>query len=251
MDELLFLGYRPGLSAVHRLDPRLKLAIAVLATAAAAACGPAGLLALLAAAAAWHCVAGFAPAAGGVRALLPLAALIVAARGLTEPGAARWLLFSVAGLRLGLLYSLRLLVMALVGTLLVSTTTAAALRAAIGWLLRPLPRGYGARAATMAGLVMTSLPLLSAELREIRLARAARLADRRRSFRQRALSLVRPLLRKALLRSDTLAAAMDARCYSQAVRPAPLPAPRPWEYAAFAAAAAAIAAAAALDRLLR
>ncbi len=249
MAESPLPGCRPGRSAVHRLDPRLKLALAVLATAAAAAAGPAGLLALLALAAAAHGVAGLAPGRGTVRALLPLAALIVASRGLTVPGGSRWLLFSLAGLRLGVVYALRLLVMALAGSLFVSSTTATALRAAVAWILRPLPRGRGARAAMMAGLTLASLPLLARELEQIRLARVARLADRHPSLRERILSFARPLLRKTLLRADTLAAAMEARCWSETAAPARLPGLRPWEWAASAAAAAALAAALALGSL--
>ncbi len=249
MAEITLLGYRPGRSAVHRLDGRLKLALAILATAAASAAGPPGLLALLAMVAAAHVAARLAPAPAALRAIAPLAALVVVTRGLSEPAGPRVLFFSVDGLALGAVYALRLLVMALTGSLLASTTTTMALRASIAWVLRPLPRRAVNRASTMAGLVMGSLPLISRELDRIREARAARLAERRRSFRERALSLARPLLRKTLLRADTLAAAMDSRCYSESARPAPLRGPAPWEWAAFGLAACAVAAAAALTFL--
>ncbi len=240
MAELTFLGYRAGRSPVHRMDVRLKLGLTALATVAAGAAGPAGLASLAAFTGALYAVAGFAPAAGGLRALLPLAAIVTAGRALAEPGG--------AGLISGLFYSARLLLMALLGSLLASSTTVAALRAALSWLLQPLHRRVGARAAAMAGLVMASLPLLGREVELVRLARAARLAERARSMRERALSLLRPLVRRSLLRADTLAAAMEARCWSDAAAGPPLPAPKAWEWAAFSASAAAICAAALIRR---
>jgi biotin transport system permease protein len=235
MADLSFLGYRAGRSPVHAMDARLKLGLTALATVAAGTSAPAGLAVLAVLAAAFFALAGFAPAPRALRALLPLAAIVVAGRTLAEPG--------TAGLLGGLLYCARLLLMALLGSLLASTTTVAAFRAALAWLLRPLRAGVGPRAAAMASLAMASLPLLGRELELLRLARAARLAEKNRSIRERALSLLRPLVRRSLLRADALAAAMEARCWSEAAAGPPLPAPRPWEWGAFAGSALATAAA--------
>ncbi len=259
--ETAFFQYRPGRSPLHLLDPRLKLALAALATAAAACAGPAGLAGLFALACALFVMAGFAPALGrglparearlpsmgstpalgrgftpalgGLRALLPLCLIVVLGRGMTEAEGPRWLVFSPPGLLSGLLYAGRLAVMALFSSLLVASTTTGALRSALGWILSPFPRRLRARTVTMAGIAMASLPLLAREMAEVRLARAARLADRARPLSRRLLSMARPLVRKTLLRADTLSAAMEARCYSDAVKAAPLPAPGVGQWIAF------------------
>jgi energy-coupling factor transporter transmembrane protein EcfT len=236
MSDVPLLGYRAGTSPVHRLDVRLKLVLTAAATAVAAAAGPPALLALLAVTAALYGVAGLAPQRSTLKAVAPLALIVVAGRALSGPVPAGWLFISPAGVLAGLLYALRLAEMALLGALLAHTTTATALRAAIAWLLRPLPASVGLRAATMAGLVMSSLPVLARQAAEVQAARAARLAERAPRVTERILSLVRPVLRKTLLRADTLAAAMEARCYRESGSPPPLGAPRAWEWAAFASA---------------
>jgi energy-coupling factor transport system permease protein len=246
MLETAFFRYRPGRSLVHRLDPRLKIALAALATAAAASAGPVGLTVLTALLCALFAAAGFAPALGrgstpGVlRALLPLSLMIVLGRGFGDTEGPRWLAFSLPGLLSGLLYAWRLAVMALSGSLLVASTTSGALRAALAWILSPLPRRVGARTATMAGIMMASLPLLAREISEVKLARAARLADRARPLSRRMVSMARPFVYKTLLRADTLSAAMEARCYSYAacaVTAAPLTTPDAGQWAAFFACA--------------
>jgi energy-coupling factor transporter transmembrane protein EcfT len=234
MADAPLLGYRAGTSPVHRLDVRLKLAVAAAATGIAATGGPPALLALLAIATALYGVAGLAPQRSTLKAVAPLALIVVAGRAVSGPVPAGWVLVSPAGFVEGLLYALRLAEMALFGALLAHTTTATALRAAIAWLLRPLPDGVGLRAATMAGLVMSSLPIVARQVAEVQAARAARLAERAPRLAARVLSLVRPVLRKTLLRADTLAAAMEARCYRETGSPPPLGAPRAWEWAAFA-----------------
>ncbi len=251
--ETAFFQYRPGRSPLHLLDPRLKLALAALATAAAAYTGPLGLAGLLALVCALFAMAGFEPrapgapaaipsrgvprrgsgalrhptlrlpryarqaAAGlGLRALLPLCLIVVLGRGMGEAEGPRWFVFSLPGLLSGLSYAGRLAVMALFSSLLVASTTTGALRSALGWILSPLPRRLRARTVMMAGIAMASLPLLARETAEVRLARAARLADRARPLSRRLLSMARPLVRKILLRADTMSAAMEARCYSDA-----------------------------------
>ncbi len=220
--ETAFFQYRPGRSPLHLLDPRLKLALAALATAVAAYAGPMGLAGLFALVCALFVMAGFAPSSGGLRALLPLCLIVVLGRGMGEAEGPRWFVFSLPGLLSGLLYAGRLAVMALFSSLLVASTTTGALRSALGWILSPLPRRLRARTVTMAGIAMASLPLLAREMAEVRLARAARLADRARPPSRRLLSMARPLVRKILLRADTMSAAMEARCYSDAVTAAPL-----------------------------
>lgn len=223
--------YLPGSSPLHRLDPRVKIALSVALAIALftrhtylALAIYAGVLAL------GLVLSGLAP---GVvwRALRPalwLIAITFVVQLLFASGIplAEWGPFHVTahGIQLAVFLSVRLLLLVLAGLLLTMTTAPVPLTDGLAWLLRPLshlkvPTEEIALTVTIA---LRFIPTLVAELQAITVAQRARGA----SFDgggplRRARSLVPvlvPLFVISFKRADELAVAMEARCYEPGVR---------------------------------
>ncbi len=222
MAELTPFGYRRGSSILHRIDPRFKLlfvALVGLACWRASFTGLAlvtGLFALLAADARVRAGALLK----SLRWVLLLLGLVFAARALSEGGeplAAAWgVAVTRQGILSGLLVGWRLLLVVLAGVFLSATTRAAEVRAAVHWLLEPIPRVPAGRVATMMGLLLRFVPLVLEQAAENAAARRARGIEARKNPVYRLRMAVIPLLRKSFQRADHLALAMEARCYSEA-----------------------------------
>lgn len=210
------------------LDPRVKL---VLLAAWSIASLPLGLPALAA--------FGLPPAVigwreGALRGLerrpcILFAALlffVFSARALSHAGEPLFTVFGFAVSREGSLsgaeVALRLLLVFLLGAMLVATTTATEVKAAVEWFLRPLPGVPAARIGTLLGLMVRFVPLVLAEIEAMREAQAARGAERRRNPVRRILLLAVPALRRIVLRAERLALAMEARCYRDERTPRPM-----------------------------
>lgn len=203
------LGYEPGDTLAHRLDPRTKLAVQLtFAVAAFAHTDPQGLAALTGVAALALAGARLSPVSvvRGYRFLFPLFAAAVLFELVTlgppwvEPAAA------VAPL----LASYRTLLIVAVAAGYVRTTPARASRAAVQWAIPGKP---GRLLGAGVGLVFRFLPLLRRDLAAIRDAESARLGGRRPT-RERLATVGATGLRRALARSDRLATALSARCFS-------------------------------------
>lgn len=214
------VGYRPGRSRLHRLDPRVKLAAAVLLSVGAMGAGAAGLLLLSAVLffAAW--AAGIPPLRflADLRYFLLLLIAVTLVRAWAVPGPP---LVSVWGLTLsrngvveGALIAWRLGAVAVVGLLLVATTRTAAIRDALTWLFRPVPWLPEGRIAVMLSLLVRFLPVILLRAGETGDAQRARCVECRRNPVYRLRRFAVPLLRRVFLDADALAAAMDARCYT-------------------------------------
>jgi energy-coupling factor transporter transmembrane protein EcfT len=220
MAELTAVGYRPGRSFPHRLDPRVKLAAAALFAFGAMGAGPSGLGLLAGVLLAGFLAARISPLdlLADLRYFPMLLASVVLVRGWAVPGppafSAAGISFSEVGLREGALIAGRLGTVAAAGLLLVATTRIAAIRDAIVWLLRPVPGLPEGRVAVMLSLLIRFLPVILFRARETGEAQRARCVERRRNpvYRLRRFSV--SLLRRVFLDADALAVAMDARCYS-------------------------------------
>lgn len=214
------VGYRPGRSRLHRLDPRVKLAAVGLLSAAGMGAGPAGLLLLSAILLAAGLAAGISPPRffSELRYFFLLLAGVALARAWAVPGpplvSFPGVSLSEIGLREGALIAWRLGTVAAIGLLLVATTRTAAVRDALIWLFRPVPGLPEGRIAVMLSLLVRFLPVILLRAGETADAQRARCVERRRNpaFRLRRFSV--PLLRRVLLDADALAVAMDARCYT-------------------------------------
>lgn len=215
----LVYGYRERSSPLHALDARVKLAaLAAISLASlqaglfalALACGVAlGLLAL-ARCSLIDCLAG-------LKWYLVLLCCVMLARTLTTPGDplfdSPWLPASRQGLLSGLVFSGRLLVIALFGLLITFTTRPSHIRASVEWFLRPIPFIPHQQVATMVGLLVRFIPVILNQSAELGDALRARSIDNRRNPLRRITFLAMPLLRRIFVTADRLASAMEARCY--------------------------------------
>jgi energy-coupling factor transporter transmembrane protein EcfT len=227
MTDRVFLQYRHSESLLHSMDARFKLLAMILLCVSIFAAGPISLagLTLLTVILLRACGIRAARLIRDLKPLFVLMLFVVLARTLTGSGAVwldlGWLRLSKPGLEAGLLAGWRLLIVALLSSLLISTTRLSHMRSAIARIGRPLPFLPAARLATMFGLTLGFVPLILLEAGEVLEAQKARCVESRRNPLLRVYSFVVVLLRKVFLRGDHLALAMEARCYSdQAALPA-------------------------------
>ena len=218
MAQLVF-GFRPQQTFLHALDARVKLAALVcISMAGMRAELPALALALLVAALLFHRArCSVLSAFFGMKWYLVLLGCVFAARSLTTPGDAvfdhSWLPLTRQGMHAGLLAAGRLLVIALFGLLLTVTTRPSEIRAAVEWLLRPVPFIPHRQVATMIGLLVRFIPVILAQSAEQQEALRARLMENCKNPLRRTTALCMPLLRRTFVTADRLASAMEARCY--------------------------------------
>jgi len=215
--------YLPRASAVHRLDPRLKIALLVLfslsvlrtdaLTLAAAAC----LLSFVSRLALIPWRALYLP----LRTVAPLALMVLLAHVLmSDAGPA----FSRAGWTKGALLAGQCLVLVLAASLLTATTSYLELIGAMGRLLRPLRylKLPVQDIPLMLSVALRFVPVLAEEARKIGEAAASRGADPgtgsifRRVRHIAALAL--PLAVQCLLRAQYLAESIEARGYGSGER---------------------------------
>jgi len=216
MGELTTIGFKPGRSMLHRLDPRTKQLI----------------LMLLSVASLWGDVPFLATASIVMVLLFRLARLRVR-RLLLEIRYFLFLLTFVFFVRavslndqlfpvvnveqtvVALIVCWRLLLVVFMSVLLISTTRTGDIRAALVWGLKPLPFVNERVAATMVGLVVRFLPLILFQANEISDAMRARGIERRKNPVVRLTRFTITLFRRVFLRADELVDTMQARCYSE------------------------------------
>ena len=228
MAELSALAYRPGVSALHRLDPRLKVVLAAVASGVSLNAGAAGLVWLGCALVGGVLCARVRPGAGAgeLRWLGVLLAFVFAARAVATDGApvfsAPGITVTAEGLRDGALVCLRLALAYLIGALVVATTRSSEIRAAVRWFLKPVPLVPADRIATMLGLLVRFVPLILEESARTAEVQRSRAIENRRNPVYRVSRLAMALMRRVLTVADRLALAMEARCYSEARTAPPL-----------------------------
>lgn len=221
MAELTAITFIKKQSPLHRLDARVKLVlVALLGLSSVHAEAPG--LGVLSAALIW---AGFlirlplGRVLSEMRFLLLLLAAVWAVRALATPGDA---LITLAGVSLsrqgameGALISWRLLLVAATGILFVFCTRPSAIKAAVQWLLKPLPLVPEKRVAVMLSLVVRFIPVILNQARDTLDAQRARGIENRRNPVVRLSRLAVPMLRRIFSDADQLALAMESRCYSE------------------------------------
>jgi energy-coupling factor transporter transmembrane protein EcfT len=216
MGELTAIGFRPGQSLLHRLDPRTKQAL-LMGLGAVSMVGGWVYLALLS-----FIVIILIRGAGlrigrvvrEIRYFFLFLLFVFAVRTLAFQGG--WIpAFAAGSAAKALMVCLRLLLMVVMGLLLIATTRIAYIRAALIWFLKPLPFVNESMAATMVGLVVRYLPLILFQGGEIADAQRARGIDRRRNPLTRLMRFTIVWFRRVFLSADELVAAMQARCYNE------------------------------------
>ena len=203
------IGYVPGSTVAHRLDPRAKIAVQVaFAAAAFAYTTPRGLavLSVLALAVARLASLSLAGVVRSFRVILPflVAAPLVATIELSppaiDPGAAVYPALS----------SYRVLLVVVVSAAYVRTTTVRESRAAIQ---RTVPGRPGVFLGVGVSLVFRFLPVLRREITAVREASAARLGTER-PLVDRIERVAVAGATRAMGRADRLSTALSARCFA-------------------------------------
>lgn len=218
--------YFPGTSLIHRVDPRSKIVLVLLLLSSvflaesnlSYACITVFFVTLLA-------VAGI-PVLFILKAIKPLWFIILltfCVHIFSTPGHIlyQFSIFTATteGIRMGLLMSLRLVLLIVVSSLLTFTTTPMALTDGIERLLKPFQVvGLPAHElAMMMTIALRFIPTLLEETQRIMQAQSARGADfSSGNIVKRAknmIPLLVPLFVSAFRRADDLATAMEARCY--------------------------------------
>jgi energy-coupling factor transporter transmembrane protein EcfT len=209
--------YRSGTSPLHRLDPRFKILCLVMLSAACLRADLVGL-GLLSAAAALSVFKAEVKARNllpAARFLLSLMGVIFLVRAGTTPGErlVSLLPLTAQGILVGARVVWRLLLLMFFGSLFAVTTKAGELQDSIRWYLRPVPRVPEARIATLIGLAVRFIPLVSDEAEEVSLAQKSRCVEQRKPW-VRISALGGSLVRRSLLRAEDIALAMESRCYA-------------------------------------
>jgi energy-coupling factor transporter transmembrane protein EcfT len=214
--ELTAIGFRPGRSLLHRLDPRTKQAL-LMGLSLTSLRGNLSFLAL------FSVVIMYSVSAAGlrirrvvreIRYFLFFLCFVFGVRTLTFTSG--WTpTFSAEIAGDSLIVCWRLLLVVLMGVLLMATTRSTDIRAALVWYLKPIPLVDEKMAATMVGLVVRFLPVILFQGSEIGDAQRARGIERRKNPLIRLMRFTIPLFRRVFVSADELVAAMQARCYSE------------------------------------
>jgi energy-coupling factor transport system permease protein len=226
-EQALFGRYWEADSVIHRLDPRTKLLGVLAMMVVAFSAGNFAALGIAVVATIAFFLVANVPLSQALRSIAPLSFIIVLTalfnlfwvQGGTVYADWGWLKISQEGVRLAIFLSIRLTILLLTGSLLTLTTTTLDITEAFERLLTPLARiGVPAHEfALILGIALRFLPQFAEELHVIRIAqlsRGAKLATSpTRSGIAGLTSLLVPLFASAFRHADTLASAMDARCY--------------------------------------
>jgi energy-coupling factor transporter transmembrane protein EcfT len=221
MAELNIFHYFPGRSWLHKTDGRIKLVCMIIFTITISFAGEVQLTIL---------TLGLAAALVGSR--LPVHRLVseikyflffliivMAFHTWSVPGTpilhlpipgATW-----EGLRSGLRFGWRLLLIIGTCAILTGTTSLSALKNVVEWFLRPVPFIREARVATMFSLTFVLLPLIFDQAAEISDAQKARGIENCKNPLRRIGFLTLPLLVHTFRRADEMVLAMESRCYSE------------------------------------
>ena len=209
--------YQSRSSALRRLDPRSKLLCLVMLSAACLRADIVGLSILAAAVGFALFLAKLKPKSLLPRArfLFTLLGVVLVVRAFSTPGERLlpWLSLSAEGILAGVRIVWRLFLLMLFGSLFAATTKTGELQDSIRWFLRPVPWVPEGRIATLIGLVVRFLPLVSEEAEEASLAQKSRCVEQRHPW-HRIRALGSSLVRRSLLRAEDVALAMESRCYT-------------------------------------
>ena len=235
MAQLNAFAYRPGRSVLHGLDVRFKFGALFMLILTVMNCGapPLAVMSLISAAAARRLGFSLRGILIELRYFLLLLGLVFAARAFTTPGTPLpdlpWLPVSREGVQVGAVTVWRLFLVVFLGLLFVATTRAAAIKAAVVWFLRPIPRLPAQRIGTMLGLVLRFVPLVFLQAVATLDAQRARGVESRRNPFYRLTCFAIPFLRRLFLSADRFTEAMEARCYTETrTDPVLLARPRDW-----------------------
>jgi len=214
--------YIPGTSAIHRLDPRIKL-LSLFLYGVAILLAPTSTAAFIVGSIIFPLIvlAGLAPAFiwRQMRPLLFFMVIVFVFQAVLTPGVTLVYVGPVGitreGLNLGLMALARVFYLVLAAALLTATTDPLSLADGLEKLLRPGQKvGLPAQElALMLTLALRFIPTMLEEAERIMRAQMARGANFRGSKIKNLMPLIIPLFVSAFRRAEGLAEAMEARAY--------------------------------------
>jgi energy-coupling factor transporter transmembrane protein EcfT len=220
MAELTPFGFVAGDSLLHRLDARFKILflIALSLTSVRVHFGGLTVLTLALAGVIFYCRLQLKSAYRELRYFLILLTLVFVARVLSTGCAAAISLGAmtvcVSGVTAATLVCWRLAFVVLAGLCFVATTRPVQIKAAVQWLLKPVPLVPEKKVAAMLGLIMRFIPVILNQARQTAEAQKARGIENRKNPVYRLTRLGFPILRRTFECADNLAVAMEARCFN-------------------------------------
>ena len=221
MAELTLFGYQAGNSLLHRFDSRFKLGFLFLLSIGTmqADAWSMAVLSLLCAGLMRSTGLSMVSVCKELRYFFILLALIFISRALTTPGIP-WLTFggiviTRQGVYTGILVCWRILLVIGLGLLFVRSTRTSEIRAALTWLLEPVPFIPASRVSTMISLIVRFIPVIFNQMRETDAAQQARGIGNRKNPIYRLQKFMIPLVLSVFRDADKLIVAMDSRCYTE------------------------------------
>jgi len=216
MGELTTIGFKPGFSPLHRLDPRTKqLLIMVLSVVCLRADAVfLNITSLVLIVLFYLSGLKLIPFLREIRYFLFFLSVIFIVRIVTLNSDYQPVIL-LEDVTEAVFVCWRLLLVVLMSVMLISTTRTVDIRASLIWFLRPLPFVNERLAATMVGLVVRFLPLVLLQAQEIGAVMRARGIEKRKNPLVRLTTFVITLFRRVFLRADDLVDTMQARCYNE------------------------------------
>ena len=220
MAELTAIGYKPGITALHLMDARFKLAILAAISLTCIRAELWGLLLLLLLLHSSFIIVNLSiiKTIKETRYFLYLILLVFMTRAVFTPGEIlveqMGISISRQGITSGLFFSWRLWLILLSGILFVNTSKIAQIKAAVQWYLKPVPLVPEKKVGVILSLMIRFLPFIMEKAVEISNAQKARGIGLRKNPIYRIRVYILPLLRSLFENADKLVIAMEARCFT-------------------------------------
>lgn len=215
--------YWPGVSPLHRMDPRAKLLLSLAVMVIAFVAQNFLALAVCAAFVVGFFVTAQIPLQAAARSIAPLLFIVVITALLNVFFVSQgnvlfhWAFITITdqGIHHAIFIGCRLVILLLAMSLLTLTTPTLDITDAFEYLLKPLARiGVPAHElAMMMGIALRFLPQFMTEFQTIYRAQISRGATFSKGKLRTVTSLMIPMFTSAFRHAETLSQAMDARCY--------------------------------------
>ena len=221
MAELTSFSYTVGDSLLHRIDARFKIAFIIFLSLVGlnAYFRELGFLTLILLGIILRARLPLVSGLREMRYFLILLVLIFVARVLSTDGIPlidlKYINVSRQGIYNGFLVCWRLAFIVMLGFAFTSTTPPAAIKAAVQWLLKPVPLVPEKKVAVMMGLILRFVPVILDQARETAEAQKARAVENRKNPVYRLTKFGFPLMRRTFERADDLVVAMEARAFTE------------------------------------
>lgn len=213
-------AYRPGTTFIHHLDVRVKFVIICMLSICLVPAGilPSLLYMLILATCFSICRLNLARMLWQMKFFLMLLGFVFVSRWLTTPGDPLLSAFGITatkqGAVIGFLVTFKFLLVMTSGLLFCTTTRPSQVKGAVQWFLKPIPLIPEKRVAVMVSLSLAFMPVILKQAQKISDAQAARCGHLEKNPVKKIIRLVLPMMKKTFLSADSLALAMESRCYA-------------------------------------